>query len=187
MRSVGAQLQPGAAEALLGVSASELAERHTPLVELWGRAAHEVRERLLETAHLERRLEVFESLLAARLPKVRGVHPVVAHALARFAATTDVRKIVEESGYSHRRFIALFRQAVGLTPKLYSRVLRFQGALERTAAKSDASWVDLALETGYSDQSHFNREFREFAGLPPGEYRRISPAWTHHVPIGAMD
>ena len=186
MRSVGAQLQPGAAEVLLGVPASELADRHTPLVELWGRAAHEVRERLLEAEHPERRLDVFESLLAARLPKVRGVHPAVAHALARFAATTDVRKVVEESGYSHRRFIALFRQAVGLTPKLYSRVLRFQGALQRTAEKPDASWVDLALEAGYSDQSHFNREFREFAGLPPGEYRKISPARTHHVAIAAM-
>jgi len=186
MRSVGAQLQPCAAEVLLGVPASELADRHTPLVELWGRAAHEVHERLLEAGHPERRLDVFESLLAARLPKVRGVHPAVAHALSRFAATTNMRKVVEESGYSHRRFIALFRQAVGLTPKLYSRVLRFQGALERAAAKSDAPWIDLALEAGYRDQSHFNREFREFAGLPPGEYRKISPAWPHHVPIAAM-
>jgi AraC-like DNA-binding protein len=156
-------------------------------VELWGRAAHEIRERLLEAGHLELRLDVFESVLAARLPKVRGVHPAVAHALARFAAATDVREVVEESGYSHRRFIALFRQAVGLTPKLYSRVLRFQDALARAAARQEASCVDLALEAGYSDQSHFNREFREFAGLPPGEYRRISPAWAHHVAIAAMD
>src|SRR5258708_33665452 len=69
MRSVGAQLRPGAAEVLLGVPASELADRHTPLGELWGRAAHEVHERLLEAGHPERRLDVFESLLAARLPK----------------------------------------------------------------------------------------------------------------------
>lgn len=185
-RSVGAQLQPGAAEILLGVPASELADRHTPLVDLWGREVHEVRERLLEIREPERRLALFESLLAARLPRVCGVHPAVAHALARFSATSAVGEVVEESGYSHRRFIALFRRAVGLTPKIYCRVLRFQCALRRAAVKPDTSWVDLALETGYSDQPHFNREFREFAGVPPGEYRKLSPAWTNHVPLASM-
>jgi AraC-like DNA-binding protein len=182
MHSVGAQLQPGAAE-LLGAPAGELAGCHTPLEELWGREARVVRERLLEAALPDRQLDVFESVLASRLPRVRGVHPAVALALERFEATAQIREIVHESGYSHRQFIAVFRQAVGLTPKLYGRVLRFQAALARTAAEPGASWVDLALAAGYSDQSHFNREFREFAGIPPGEYRKLSPARPHHVPV----
>jgi AraC-like DNA-binding protein len=90
---------------------------------------------------------------------------------------------VKESGYSHRRFIELFRRTLGLTPKLYCRVLRFQEALERGAATRAASWVDVALDAGYSDQAHFNREFLEFAGVTPGQYREISPAFSHHVAI----
>ena len=183
VQSVGAQLYPGAAELLLGVPAEELAGRHTPLSELWGRAAEELRERLLQTEPFADRLKLFEAELAARLPRVRGVHPAVSQALEGFALHADVRRIVEESGYSHRTFIALFRRAVGLTPKLYSRVLRFQEVLSRIAAMPDASSVEVALAAGYSDQPHFNREFREFAGLPPGEYRRLSPAWSHHVPL----
>src|SRR5690606_32517985 len=65
--------------------------------------------------------------------------------------------VVARSGYSHRRFIWLFRNAAGMTPKLYCRVLRFQAILKRVATNPSVSWADLAMESGYSDQSHFNR------------------------------
>jgi len=162
--SVGAQLLPGASELLFDVPADELAGRHTPLDGLWGHSAVESRERLLEGGSLEQRLDIFESLLVARLPRVHGLHPVVGHALERFTTTADVREVVRQTGYSHRRFIALFSRAVGLTPKLYCRVLRFQRVVELTAAKQSASRVDVALAAGYSDQPHFNRQFREFVG-----------------------
>jgi AraC-like DNA-binding protein len=181
--SVGAQLLPGASEILFGLPADELSGRHTLLEDLWGRSAVEARERLHEGDSPERRLDIFESLLAARLPRVYGLHPAVAHALERFMTTTDVRKVVRETGYSHRRFIALFNRAVGLTPKLFCRILRFQRVMELTAAKQPASRVDVALVAGYCDQSHFNRQFREFAGVTPGEYDEISPPSLNHVPV----
>ena len=181
--SVGAQLLPGSAELLFGVPADELAGRHTPLEDLWGHSAVETRERLLEGDSLERQLDIFESFLVARLPRVHGLHPAVAHALERFSTTADVREVVRQTGYSHRRFIELFSRAVGLTPKLYCRVLRFQHVVELTAAKQSASWIDVALAAGYSDQSHFNRQFREFAGVTPGEYDELSPLSPNHVPI----
>jgi AraC-like DNA-binding protein len=90
--------------------------------------------------------------------------------------------VVGESGCSHRTFIALFRRAVGLTPKRYCRVLRFRRALQDTAAGS-GSLADLAAAAGYRDQAHFNRDFREFAGVTPGEYCRASPRAPHHLPI----
>jgi AraC-like DNA-binding protein len=183
VRSVGAQLYPGVSRFLFGASADELAGRHTLLDDLWGRAVMEARERLMEAASAERQLDVFESLLAARLPRVRGLHPAVAEALERFTTTTDVNEVVEHTGYSHRRFIMLFREAVGLTPKLHCRVQRFQSALDRASRQANASWVDVALAAGYCDQAHFNREFREFAGLTPGRYRELAPIWTNHVPL----
>jgi AraC-like DNA-binding protein len=182
--SVGAQLLPGASELLFGVPADELAERHTPLDELWGRSAAETRERIVQGYCLEQRLDIFEALLAARLPRVFGLHPAVAHALERFNTTADVREVVRQTGYSHRRFIALFSRAVGLTPKLYCRIRRFRHVLELAAAtRPFAAWVDLALETGYSDQPHFGRQFKEFAGVTPRDYAGFSPTSPNHVPI----
>ena len=180
--SVGAQLLPGASEFLFGVPASELAGRHTPLEDLWGHTAVETREQLIDGGSLERRLDIFESLLVARLPQIHGLHPAVAHALERFATTTDVGEVVKQTGYSHRRFVELFNRAVGLTPKLYCRILRFQRVVELTAAKQ-SSRIDVALAAGYSDQPHFNRQFREFAGVTPSEYDELSPLSPNHVPI----
>jgi len=181
--SAGAQLLPGAAQILFGVPADELAERHTPLADLWGQSANLAYEQILEAGSPERKLNLLESLLAARFPTVRGLHPAVARALEQFWRTNDVHKVVTGSGYSHRQFIALFRRATGLSPKLYCRILRFQKVLERISAHPSAPLVDLALDAGYSDQPHFTREFREFAGVSPEQYRKVSPLSAHHVPV----
>jgi AraC-like DNA-binding protein len=185
--SVGAVLMPGAAPLLFGVPADELASRHTPLEELWGPAVREIEEQLALAGSAEHRLALFESVLAARLPRVRGIHPAVAEALAGFDARSSVGTVVARSGYSHRRFVALFREAVGLSPKRYSRVLRFREALARLAGRPAPASANLALAAGYSDQAHFNRDFRELAGVTPGEYRNLAPASAHHVPIRSKE
>jgi AraC-like DNA-binding protein len=179
--SVGAQLRPGVAELLLGVPAVELAGRHTRLDDLWGRAAHELRERLVLAGDPRQRLDLFEAALVARLPRVRALHPAVAHALGQFATTGDIAAIVDEVGYSHRQFISVFRHAVGLGPKQYCRVQRLQRAIAGLSVQGSLAGV--AVAAGFSDQAHLTREFRELAGVSPGEYRALAPAAGNHVPL----
>lgn len=180
--SVGVLLRPGAAEALLGVSAAELAGRHTSLEDLWGPSALDVVDRLSAADTAARRMDIVESALASRLPAIRSLHPAVAHALTKLASCT-VGEVVDETGYSHRRFIAVFRDQVGLTPGRYRRLLRFRSAVQRLNAKPDMARWEVALQSGYCDQAHFNREFREFADLTPNDYSRSAPRRAHHVPI----
>jgi len=182
--SIGATLRPGAAEVLFNVSAGELAERHTSLEDVWGHQAASLRERLLEARTPERQLDLFEAFLLERLPAIRGMHPAIAQTLAQMPLVTDIELLAERSGYSHRRFIELFRRAIGLTPKLYSRVQRFQAVVRAISKNRDASLADIAADAGYSDQSHFNREFREFAGMTPEQYRQLAPPSPSHVPAG---
>jgi AraC-like DNA-binding protein len=178
--SVGAQLRPGTAELLLGVPADVLAERHTVLDDVWGAAASELRDRLASTAGAARRLDLFEAQLLARLPRLRGVHPAVAHALAQLTTGADVAGVVDEVGYSHRRFITLFHHAVGLTPKRFCRVQRLQRAL---AGITTLPLAAVAADAGFSDQAHLTREFRELAGVSPGAYRALVSTPSNHVPI----
>jgi AraC-like DNA-binding protein len=184
--SIGAQLAPAAAQMLFGISAAELAERHTALADLWGAHAQAALDRLSAANDPRQQLALLETLLAARLPRARGLHPAVAQALHELRQSRRIDELVRASRYSHRGFIALFRQAVGLSPKRYARVLRFQKLLAALRSSAEASLGDLALATGYSDQAHMNREFREFAGVTPSQYRRSAPAAAHHVAIDGL-
>lgn len=177
--SVGVQLRPGAAEALFGAPAGEFTNRHTSLDDVWGGQVGTIRERLAEVSSLEDRVSVLENILAARVRKTRGIHPSVAQALRQFTVTSDVSHVVRESGYSHRTLISEFRRSVGLTPKEYTRVLRLQRAIR--GMRETGSLADLAAAAGYSDQAHLCREFREFTGVTPGEYRHASPDAPHHL------
>lgn len=181
--SAGVQLLPGAAQALFGVSAAELSGRHTPLSELWGAQADSVLQQLAEQPDPVQQLMRLESLLAARLPRVHGLHPGVAEVLGKFAHVARVEDMVRESRYSHRGFIALFRQATGLSPKRYARLMRFQHLMAALRAAPGDSLSELALDAGYSDQAHMNREFREFAGITPLQYRVLAPEAAHHVAL----
>jgi AraC-like DNA-binding protein len=183
--SVAAVLRPGAAQLLFGAGAEELAGRHTPLADLWGAAAGELRERLLEAAGAEERLALLEATLTARLPRSRALHPAIAGVLDRMDPAVPVTATVANSGLSHRRFIAQFRRAVGLAPKAYLRVLRFQHALRRLRC-GEASLVSVAAVAGYSDQAHFSREFVEFSGVTPAAYRSRLPPQANHLPIETL-
>ena len=181
--SVGVQLLPGAAQALLGLPADELTGQHVSLEDLWGSHAAVAREQLLAAATPREALHHLEALLLQRLRAgpARAAHPVALQALRQFEAGMGVDDAVARSGYSHRQFIRLFSQAVGLGPKLYCRVRRFQKALP--LVQGPLALAAVAMEAGYSDQPHFNREFREFAGLTPEQYRLARPASANHVPV----
>ncbi len=179
--SVGAVLRPGAAAALLGAPAEELAHRHTRLDDLWGSAASDVHARLIDANGAESRMTILEDALERRAATALRVHPAVAFALERFAAAESIEAVVTQAGISHRHFAARFRRDVGLNPKVYCRVLRFQAALQRLASDPSVPLVTVALHAGYSDQAHFQRDFREFAGLTPAGYRGVSPRFPNHV------
>lgn len=187
--SVGAQLRPGASGLLFGVDAAALAEQHTPLEALWAAGAGLALERIHAAVGNEARLAVLEKLLAERLPVVRALHPAVAQALHRWghAPAVPVAELVQQSGYSHRRFADLFRQGVGLGPKTFARVQRFQAVLRRAHAGAAVGlsppWAELALDAGYSDQAHLSREFSAFAGVAPEVYRRARPVEANHLRI----
>jgi AraC-like DNA-binding protein len=181
--TVGASLRPGACEALFGVPASELSGRHVALEDLWGSDGRVIGERLQEAGDLEQRLQVLESLLVKRVPRVSGIHPAIAHALGRLSTNMKIGEIVEETGYSHRHFVQLFHRSVGLSPRAYARLLRFQKTLRQGIDETRGRWIDVALEAGYADQSHFNREFRERTGISPTEYLLHRRADSRHVSI----
>ncbi|MEJ8859559.1 AraC family transcriptional regulator [Variovorax robiniae] len=182
--SVGALLRPGAALALLGAPEDALAGCHTPLELLWGRPRTGMAlERLHAAKELVGQLGVLESLLTEALgSRMHGLQPAIAWALEALArGDAGIGEVAARSGYSHRRFIALFRGATGLTPKAWARVKRLDRVLA-LAGDPTLGWAEIAAHAGFSDQAHLTREFGELAGLPPQAWRRAAPVSARHVP-----
>ncbi len=182
--SVGMLLRPGALELVSQAPASVFAGAHTSLNLVWGTSTvTEILDRLSRARSPALMLDVIEHFLMLRLPRTRGIHPVVAHALKRFNADAKVADVVSETGLSHRHFIKIFAATVGLTPKLYRRVQRFNHVLSFNKTNRHASWAEIAAESGFADQAHLNREFSAFAGISPSSYRQLSVGSTHHLPV----
>jgi transcriptional regulator GlxA family with amidase domain len=89
--------------------------------------------------------------------------------LVATAGAVSVSELAREAGWSRRHFTARFTRAAGLSPKTFARVLRFRRASALLAAAGGPSLCEIALDCGYYDQAHLNRDFRAFAGCSPTE------------------
>lgn len=183
--TVGVVFRPGGAMGLLGCPASELFDSDADVGELWGRTAgDELRNRVMSAATPRHAVAVLDDMLCRRVHARMARHPAVAYAvreLRRLPSAVPVADVVGRVGLSHRRFLDHFTAAVGLTPKRFSRLQRFQAVLRGKATGDASTWVTLAADCGYADQSHLVRDFRAFAGLTPDDYLRRRTAFANHV------
>lgn len=180
----GVHFLPGGAFPFLRVPAAELHGVHVGLDDVWGGFARELRECLAAAPNVEARFDLLECALLRQLARPLAHHPAVAFALREFrgAPGNAIARVREATGLSERRFIELFRQQVGLTPKLYCRVRRFQSTLRRIPMGA-VDWADVALAGGYFDQAHLIHDFRAISGLTPGEYAELRTPHLNHVPL----
>jgi AraC-like DNA-binding protein len=169
--------------ACLGVPAGELTNRSVALDELMAPArVAELGERLIAAPDDGSRVAVVEQLLV-ELPFARD--PVVTHALARLSdvqAPASVADIARELAMSERQLERRFVARVGMMPKRFARLARFERAL--SLVRSGLSLSSVAQDAGYADQPHLVREFRSFAGEPPSALRRAENGPTGRCPAG---
>lgn len=184
--TVGVHFKPGGAFPFFAVPPAELRNRSVALECLWGAAAVRLRERLLEAGTAENKLRVLESCLLEELKKPLERHPFVGFALQQLCNSIQappVSRVVDQIGCSQRRFIQLFSDQVGLTPKLFSRVRRFQNVVQSAHRVDAINWTQMALDCGYYDQAHFIHDFQSFAGITPSEYLARKTPHVNHVPM----
>ena len=93
--------------------------------------------------------------------------------LLSFPNTVSVKAVTDSTEHCSKRFIRLFHDSLGLTPKLFSRIQRFQSVLDRIVGNEQVEWVNVALHSGYYDQSHLIGDFHPFAGVTPLEYQPV--------------
>ena len=185
---IGVHFKPGGANAFFSMPLSELRNDVVALEVFWKGAAASLRDQLLEAATPTDKFRILEDALLARQRGRESTHPAVQYALDCFIRQPQglsVGDITDKISLSPRRFIELFNDEVGMTPKLFSRVRRFQRALEEIQRRRNLRWAELAPDCGYYDQARFICDFKEFCGLTPADYLNQAPEYPNFVPIPA--
>src|SRR5580658_3781568 len=188
---IGVHFRPGGAYPFLRRPAGELRDTTVSLDVLWGAAAIDMRDQLLEAATPQARFGILERALLAELR--RGFerygldqHGAVGFALDRFMGAPHMptmAAVTEQIGLSPKRFIQVFRDETGFTPKVFCRIRRFHRALDRMEGLQSVEWANVALDSGYFDQAHFNHDFRAFSGINPSSYLAHRTPHRNHVPL----
>jgi AraC-like DNA-binding protein len=190
----GILFMPGALPGLLADRADLLSNRNIGLEQVWPGQADALRSRVLEGSSPEKRLRILEDwiandLLAERMHCGLGLHPAVEFALEAFSQDSErlsVADVARSTGWSERRFSQVFREQVGFTPKVWSRLQRFQCAVRQLRAGVEVPWADLAVECGFYDQAHLANEFRSFSGIDLTTYTaKCHPLWKNHTLTGS--
>ena len=178
VRGVELALSPIGARMVFGTPMHELAGRAVPLEALLGAHAPLLVERLHDAAAAHAQFALLDDVLTRRLAEATEPPPEIAWSWRRLvdsAGRLGVGRLSEVTGWSRKRLASAFREHVGLTPKTFARVLRFGRTVDLIRGDR-RDWGRLALDCGYYDQAHFNRDFRAFAGVTPSEFvRRLSP------------
>ena len=168
---IGVYFEPGSTLALLQVPAMELTDHVVDLEDVWGAQSAPLADELAGLDE-EARVDRLEAALLKRLrraPSSRLSIDVIG--IARWAraepVSITVRRLADAAGVSRQHLTRVFRQVVGVSPKRYCRLARFQAGLIYAGVGAGVNWAQVAAELGYADQSHMIAEFRELSSLTP--------------------
>ncbi|MBB4188179.1 helix-turn-helix domain-containing protein [Sinorhizobium terangae] len=174
---VGARFRIGAAASWLRTPLDAITGKTVALDAFWGRVARVLEAQIAEAADAETRIAVLRAALQNRLPTVKPPSPEIAACVSlleneRMNSVEPIRALVEETGTSERTLRRRCREHFGYGAKTLDRILRLQRFLVACRASPQSTLATLALDAGYADQAHLNREAKQLTSLTPGDIQQ---------------
>ncbi|OZI21398.1 AraC family transcriptional regulator [Bordetella genomosp. 9] len=169
--TVVARLQLGTAAAVLGMPASAVSGLIVPVEDVWGASeARAIYDQLASAASPNDAARILERAIAGRYLPDRpppGDRTLLVREAARQLLDANVYEVAAGLGISERHLRRVFIEAVGMSPKMFSRLRRFSRATDLARADRRTNWASIAAEAGFYDQAHLIEEFRHFTGVTP--------------------
>ncbi|MEM9452360.1 MAG: helix-turn-helix domain-containing protein [Cyanobacteria bacterium P01_E01_bin.6] len=182
-RCVEIELLPWVANKLFCGASAELTQGIVDLEDIWGSDANLLIEQLSESSSWPQSFAVVEQFLSEKFARsnqiIRSEVQWAWGQLESFGGRIPIRQLARELGWSDRHFATCFREQIGITPKAAARRIRFTRAHRLLTNSKNYALSEIATTCGYSDQSHFTREFHGFAGCSPAVYKT---AHFHDLP-----
>jgi len=182
----GVHFKPGGAFPFLHVNCSELLNSHFALEKFWGEAAGELRKSLIDSKDVEEKFDIMEKFLLSQFSEKKTRHSAVRKLLEVRPEEIENLNLAEfcaEIDLSQQRFIELFKREVGVSPKVYLNISRFQDVLSKMTTEERVNWLDISFDSGFFDQAHFNKEFKKLSTMSPMQYQEKKKRNPNHVPL----
>lgn len=174
-KTIGIYFYPDALKSVFGINASELTDTciNIEMIESKGTL---LTDELLHTESTTTQIDILSRYLYNQVIKNNYKDDnILSNALSEMLnskGAISLRDLLKKLNVSERTLERKFRETIGLSPKMFSRICRFQASLGLLRRNKFTKLSDIAFENEYSDQSHFIRAFKEFAGLTPNNYQK---------------
>ncbi len=180
------RFKPGRAYPFFRFPVYELTNSVIELDEIWNSRFLSIRDELMNQPSPEHKIAVIEKFLFNIARNYLEINKSVEFGISKIhsiPAVAKINEITNQSGYSHKHFISLFEKFVGVSPKYYLRVVKFQKAIQSIENKKSICWTEIANDCGYYDQAHFINEFKKFSALNPTEYLSEKGEILNYIPV----
>lgn len=168
-----ASFHPTGTYRLLGMDMNNLINKGIDATQIWGNEITNILQKIRSTSSVDEMIEIISAFLERKkIENCRPAEPIDNIVIQMLDPLQD-RSLDEWAGMaclSLRQFERSFITRVGLTPKLFIRINRFEYAMKLKNDSPEKNWKEISIECGYTDSSHLLKEFKEFAEFPPSRF-----------------
>lgn len=163
------RFQPTGLARLFGLPMTELVDQGLALGDVLKRQTARLEVDLAKALTFEARVAVAQAWIAGALADARPYDEMdhIARLLAKSGGRIAIARLADRAGLSARQLQRRFLRDVGVSPKFYGRLTRFDAALAARNRQPDQTWAQIAAEAGYADEAHLSREARAMCGMTP--------------------
>jgi len=186
-RMIGLYFYPHVMKSLFGFHANELTDTCMDISMYSFTSGTGLEEQLLNTEPVTEQIKVISEYLISIIKKKnvqvdQSIQSAIHHMILS-NGNVQVSELLKILNLSQRTFERKFEQNVGISPRLFARICRFQSSLNQLNNKKYFRLSDIAFDNSYSDQPHFIRTFKEFSGHSPSEFQKQSHQVIQNTPV----
>jgi AraC-like DNA-binding protein len=185
--TIGVYFYPDALRSVFGLNAETLTNICMNAADISPKKYISINDQLLNTATVEEKINIISVYLFDLIQKNSRLQNTEAQyifsAITKSYGNISLKSLHADTRLSERSFERKFKQHVGISAKLFSRICRFQTSLKQLRNNNFQKLSDIAYENEYADQSHFIRAFKEFAGCTPQQFQKQTNEIVENFPI----
>lgn len=148
-----------------------------------------LRELMLDLLTVQQKFHFAEQYLLQTFQTKLIQNPFVDYAvklLVQSPQQLSMQHLADKVGFSQKHLIKIFKEHVGVTPKSFLKIIRFQKAIQEIETSQPANWTSIAYDSGYYDQAHFIHDFKNFSGFTPNQFLQMQSNFVNYIALEAV-